>query len=158
MVFKLLCHIFVPYECWFLSCPCSLLGSNFLITFKRSSSIKFIVFKDSFVLHNNYVGKLLLVSIWVHCFVRNKLNNSCFSLKSTNNWLLWIKGGRYTGNFFVTENTFQYGPVIFRIDFINCKFYRKFEIIVLFRNFNTCSKSVLHLFKVIQNYLVWHNS
>ena len=86
------------------SCPCALLGSNFLITLKLSSLVKFIVSKDSFVLRNNWVGKVLPVSIWVHCFAKNELNNSLFSLKSTTNWLLWIKGG-IQGIFFVTEKT-----------------------------------------------------
>ena len=75
------------------SCPWALLGSNFLITLRISSSVKFIVFKDSFVLRNIWVGKLLPVSIRVHCFTKNELNNSLFSLKSTTNRLLWIKGG-----------------------------------------------------------------
>ena len=75
------------------SCPCALLGSNFLITFKISWLVKFIVFKDSFVLRSNWVCKLLPISKWVHCFANNELTNSFVSLKSITNWLLWIKGG-----------------------------------------------------------------
>ena len=45
---------------------CALLTTNFLITLKVSSLVKFIVFKDLFVLHKILVGKLLPVLIRVH--------------------------------------------------------------------------------------------
>ena len=47
--------------------------------------VKFIVFKDSFVLRNIWEGKLLSVSVRVHYFAKNELNNSPFSLKSMTN-------------------------------------------------------------------------
>ena len=74
------------------SCPCALIGFNFPITLKISSSVKFIVLKDSFVLHNIWVDELLPASIWVHCFTKNEWMNSFFYLNSTTHRLLWIKG------------------------------------------------------------------
>ena len=63
---------------------CALLTTNFLITLKVSSLVKFIVFKDLFVLHKILVGKLLPVLIRVHWFAKNEF----FSLRSTTNcWL-----------------------------------------------------------------------
>ena len=74
------------------SCPCALIGFNFPITLKISSSVKFIVLKDSFVLHNIWVDELLPASIWVHCFTKNEWINSFFYLNSATHRLLWIKG------------------------------------------------------------------
>ena len=88
------------------SCPCALLGFNFFKSLKISSSVKFIIFKDSFVLRNIWVGKLLPVSTWVHGFAKNELNNSLFSLKSKTNWLLWIKGGIH-GTFLLLKKLFN---------------------------------------------------
>ena len=51
----------------------------------------------------------LLCEEWVKQFL--------FSLKSTTNWSLRIKGG-IQGIFVVTEKTLQYGVVTFRIDFM----------------------------------------
>ena len=55
-------HIFNIQMLIWLS-PRALLGFKFFTTLKKSSSVKFIVFNNSFVLRNSWVDKLLLVSI-----------------------------------------------------------------------------------------------
>ena len=68
----------------FWSYTCSFLGFNFLITLNMSFWVKFIVFKDSFVLRIIGVGKLLLASIWGDFFAKNELDNLVFFIKVYN--------------------------------------------------------------------------
>ena len=63
------------------------ISMRFIRKFVRTlkiSSVKFMVFKVSFVLRNIWVCKFLPVSIWVHGFAKNELNDLLCSLKSTN--------------------------------------------------------------------------
>ena len=72
-------HIALSQICnmqmWMLirACPYALFRFNSLITLKISSSVRFIIFKDSFVLRNIWVIKSLPALIWVQCFAGNDL-------------------------------------------------------------------------------------
>ena len=83
-----------------MSWPCDLFASSLLIIFSISSGVKEIEAIELLVYRFSEAGRLLPVSKMEHCFAKNELKSSAFSLKSVMN-LFSCRIGGMQGIFFI---------------------------------------------------------